>query len=272
MKRFLLAIVCVCFAVSVAQAQTSNQTLLKLKSGVEVRGEIVELIPDVSITLKDANGDLFYYRMDEVARFEMGKQEKSKIRESKGLGNFKGYRGVVDVNWNRGGDGNNKSLHYQQINVSFINGYNFGSYLFIGLGVGVSFSNMNGWCGECYNDDHEQLGDHIDLPIFLHLRSSFLKNRRVSPFVALSAGYNINCKTAYRDGYHATIHDDAGNYFYPAGKFSGVYIEPSLGAEFRINRKHAISLALTLPIVPPTEKTRGRFIMKNVGAKIGYSF
>lgn len=273
MKRFLLSIVCVCFAINIGYAQATDETKLKLKSGVEVRGEIVEMIPDVSITIKNSFGDTFYYRMDEVARIEMGKQEKNKVREARGLGNFKGYRGIVDISYSAGaGDAHahsatpGTSLHQHQMTVSSIHGYNFGSHLYIGIGVGVSFSSL------MYANN--EIREHIDVPVFIHLRSALLKGRRVAPFVALNAGYNINCTSGYYYSNPEAIQDNEGNYYAldNSDKLSGVYIEPTLGAEFRINRKHAISVGLTAPLIFPTEKTKGVFIAKNIGVKIGYSF
>lgn len=250
MKRLLLILTIALFATSVASAQTGEQTTLRLRSGVEITGVIIEHNSDGSVMIQTDNGDKFYYRMDEVA--QIGNKEVKRPADKGSInGNFKGYRGIVEVS-GAGSAGSFDGLISHILSASMINGYSFGSLFYAGIGVGLSLSEDG-----CYS-----------IPIYLHLRSAFLKNTKISPYVSFNIGYAIGCNESL------FVEDYNVNYYYISS--GGFYIEPTFGAEIRLKNKKAVTIGLTMPLIPKVtyggEKYGECRKLLSIGGKIGFSF
>ncbi len=67
MKKLLLAITLV-FIASLAVAQNNYQDVVYLKNGSIVRGIIVEQLPNVSLKIETADGNLFVFQMTEIEK------------------------------------------------------------------------------------------------------------------------------------------------------------------------------------------------------------
>ncbi len=317
MKRLLLGILFV-VSIGVLSAQNNNPdaAIVKLKSGIEVRGVILELVENVSVTIKTDEGDIFVYRISEVSQIERPnavsprveqrqkeaqlklevKTAKKEMREKRALGNFKGYRGIIDVSvgysdgfgWADNTTPNNnyyKPLYGVQTKFSFINGYNAGPGFYVGVGVGVS----------CYfNTDRQYYGSLNDkaygIPLFLHLRTSWAKNCKVSPFLSLSVGYHLDisgtpiciehqCLPYSSDWcsgscnpyvYSTSSYSFEEQCTYRMTKMNKLFVEPSFGLEFRTSRKRAVIVAFTVPM----DFMFGdlQYVSFPLGANIGFSF
>ncbi|MBP3483352.1 MAG: hypothetical protein J6K28_08205 [Alistipes sp.] len=250
MKKFLLLSLLV-FTTSTVFAQEEKTSTVKLKSGISVEGQIVERTSDGSVKVKTKDGDVFVYRANEIGRIETDGEEmrtnpKAEKRAERGLGNFKGYKGIVeiggvyDLSWEGGG-----------VQFTFINGYNFGAHLFAGIGVGVDYMAYSG--GE----------NIINVPVFLNLRAPFLKNTKVSPFFGFSIGYNITVSSNF-----TTLSYDIGGFHYSEGGSSnGVYIEPMIGIDCRIKRKTAFTVGLSGIFIPNADVD-----MAGLALKLGFAF
>ena len=286
-----LFIVCaMLLTTSVLYAQ-ENISVIKLKSGIEIKGTIVEEVPGESVSIRTIEGDVFIYRQSEIARIDnpnlakikaeerkkeveaklaetkakLAKKEESKalaksMRQERALGNFKGYRGFVDVfvGANLGSvPGPYDGGFYTRI--SFINGYNFGPYFYLGVGVGWQRSHVKGW----YSYDYPPYNVY-QVPIFLHIRSSWAKERRVSPYFSLNVGYNLAISKAMYESEYGYL-----DYYKP----NEILIEPSLGIEIRTSRKTAVSVALSAPIGIGVAGGIGlTHPATPLGASVGFSF
>lgn len=251
-KLFLLAVMAM-FVATAVQAQDPETVTLKLKSGVSVTGKIIEESGD-SMKIQTAEGDIFIYRINEISRidgrdsFVAEKEPKKSLSRStgNGYGDFKGYRSIIEFS---GSAGTGSGWGCSRLSLSYVGGYNLGSYFYGGLGLGVAITDL---CCE----------QSIDLPVYIHLRSAFLKGRRVSPYISMNIGYNIALSGGDSDwGYYSDY------YYYEEGSvgYSGFYMEPTIGVEFRLKKKSALMVGLTFPII-----TGGAYI--GIGAKAGFSF
>lgn len=289
MKRILISLFIAITTVAVANAQVATDVIIKLKSGTELRGDIMEEVPGKSITVRTQEGDLFYYSIKEVASIkdpnlaakkkaeeEQQKQDKIDAREQKKetlkikreelmLGNYIGYKGIFEVSaaFDPEYAFSSGDCKYG-LSASFINGVNLGAHCFIGAGVGIEY--------------HEYLGDYtviygyryksayIAVPVFLNVRVPFLKNRRVSPYLSLNVGYSIGLtdKIDYGPEYSEFWGDIVGMYKYTNS--SSMYVEPSIGLDIRIKRKNSIFVAFTVPMYFKNE------FPVLLGAKCGFSF
>ncbi len=241
MKRFLFIMLVALFVGQMSYAQTSDTVTLRLRNGVSVTGQILEESNN-SIKIKTVDGDIFIYRTNEVSRIEGGELSESetlqKMKKNVGnYGKFKGYRSFVDVTTAYSPNADNV-----RVGVTYIGGYNFGSCFFAGVGVGFAA-------------DAIQTVEEFRIPISLHLRSAFLKGRKVSPFLAISGGYEVSLT----------------DYYSNCG-----FIEPTVGAEIRTRKKTAFSVGLTIPVMLDRTSRFGWSYYTStdvyVGVKLGVSF
>lgn len=291
MKRILISLFIAITTVTVANAQVAADVIIKLKSGTELRGDIMEEVPGKSITVRTQEGDLFYYSIKEVAGIkdpnlatkkkaeeEQQKQDKIDAREQKKetlkikreelmLGNYIGYKGIFEVSaafdpyyvfsWDDREYG---------LSASFINGVNLGAHCFIGVGVGIEYHKYVAYNDDGYYPDFLYDSAYIAVPVFLNVRVPFLKNRRVSPYLSLNVGYSIGLtdKIDYGHEYSDFWGGDVGMYKY--ANSSSMYVEPSFGLDIRIKRKNSIFVAFTVPMYFKNEYP------VLLGAKCGFSF
>lgn len=327
MKRLLLLLAVVVLSTISVYAQQNSEVIVTLKGGQEVRGTITEEIPGESITIKTADGDVFIYRNSEIAkihnpnlaaqkiaekqRIEREKAEKkaeakearNALRQELKLGNFKGYRGIIDVGCSFGGDLTMYGYDLDKYDVrrtyritaTIINGVNFGPHLYMGVGTGIEYNTCEcGISGYIPRIDGSQYWDHIghasysaiNIPVFLHVRAAWLKERRVSPYLAFNAGYSFAATQHYADRIVLILNEYYNEYYeeydeeYDATletykvNGSAIYLEPSFGFEFRIKQKSAISASFVAPIYIRKEATCGEHSGFNIslGCKLGFSF
>ena len=175
----LLLAVCGLLVPSAMRAQDAAPapSIIRLHNGTEITGT-VERQPDGSLRVTDQAGDMFVFSPDEVLRItsEDGVGAKSK-GETK-----KGYMGLVELGmgsstWTGGFAGT----------VDVVNGYRFSPYFYLGVGVSFRLSTLEKYYPSRYIYTYTSSG----LPLYLHMRSSFLGNgRRASPYAAVSFGYD----------------------------------------------------------------------------------
>lgn len=104
------------------------------------------------------------------------------------------------------------------VGVDIINGYRPSPYFFIGLGVGARYVCK----GPAYDSEEFQF------PVYCDVRVSLMDySDKVSPFIGFKAG--------------AIIFGNSFDYMYG---HAGVLIEPAVGLEIRLPRKHALWVAL----------------------------
>lgn len=196
MKHLLLTLCAiVCFALS-AHAQ-NYEDVVYLKNGSIIRGIIVEQVPNESIKIETRDGNLFFYRIDEIQK--MTKEvpygyRKKQSYNSRSFNKPKGYFGLIEaalplfIGYDNG----------LSMGFNIINGYRVCPQFAVGGGVGV--------LGDFFWGD-------FTVPIFLHLRSDFL-DRKTSPYLAFNVGYNIPV----------------------FGVYDGVFFAPSLGVSYNVGR------------------------------------
>ena len=192
----------------------------------------MERLPNGSVRVTDPAGDMFVFSTDEVASImtPQQKQEQQKKEDRAERRTERGYFGVVEGSIGYSLDGEDLAA-----SVGIINGYKISPFLYVGLGVDFGTTSIWHWNGYDYEGFY---ASHIILPIYAHVRYSILGRKRVSPFIAFNAGYDV-----------------LGN--------AGLLIEPSAGVEVK-SRKGAWWISADFPFY-----TEG-FI--DLRLKVGYSF
>ena len=84
MKKALLTLTLMLVASVTTFAQTTKDVVY-LKDGNVIRGQLVEIIPNKQVKIKTADGSLFVYNTNDVARIENAEiAKKEKKSEKKG--------------------------------------------------------------------------------------------------------------------------------------------------------------------------------------------
>lgn len=280
MKRILFTLLILFATVSIANAQVMTDVIIKLKSGIELRGDIMEEVPGESITVRTPEGDLFYYSFDEVASIKdpnsaskkraeeqrlkqekinarlQAKEDRRNKREELSLGNYVGYKGILDFSGGCLFYDYNEGIY---LGASFINGVNLGAHFSIGIGVGIDYRSRY-YYGDSWDHDIYEYTD-LNVPVFLNLRIPFAKNRRVSPYLAANVGYSFNVWSGYQ------LDENKNNV---CGGHSYIYFEPSFGLDFRIKRHSSFFIAISSPLNFCHKDNKLQ--QSAVGAKLGFTF
>lgn len=258
MRKLFFVLVLSVFTAMTVSAQESETVTLKLKNGISVTGQIIEKTGEI-FKVKTAEGDVFIYRTSEISRIEEqdsldSEREPKRLKGNRPIYFKKGYRSFIE--FSGCGALSDESFMGSRVSLTYVGGYNISPYFYFGLGTGVALTGLNANART------------LDIPIYLHIRSAFLKRCKVSPFISLSAGYNISV-------IEGLIYDYNG-YYQGGSNFSSVYIEPTLGAEIRFNQKRAIIIGLTFPIMPSEVTANSDYTLGTaflgIGGKVAFSF
>ena len=162
----------------------------------------------------------------EIAAANKEKRDALKMEIAK---HIKGYESYVNVSYNM--MSNNESY----AGVDYIGGYRINNNFFLGAGVGAN--------AQIIEPPYNRLGPIVIeesvvlshgafyFPVYAHFRAQLL-NRRCTPFLALSTGYNISLPDSF------DLELTSINY-----NPSGVFINPQVGVTYRIKPKLSIYCA-----------------------------
>ena len=167
---------------------------------------------------------------EEAAKAALTERQKKYAKQQSGFGSLVDILGF----WgSKGADG----LGYtnSRFSATYTAGYRFNNQIFLGLGTGIT---LNGGKGDSYRSviSYEDPSPFlnptlISIPVFAYFKVN-LVNKRVSPFVALSAGGNFSKKQ--------TLHLDLCDVQYNT---MGIFVDPQLGLNFRTSVKTSLYLA-----------------------------
>lgn len=232
MKKFCIILSMLLF--SIAMSAQEPQVVI-LNDGTVIKGNI-EQLPDGGARVTNEYGDTFEYTSEEIRYIgkELSRRRLQKLQaissdsqasqpaKRQYFDSMRGYRLFLEGGIGIGGYtsyssyttsyGNSYSSYDESYSVvsplftvDVINGYSFSQYIYVGGGIGLSYSSS------------------LYIPIYAHARSVFLKTR-VSPFAYLSIGGAIDClDTAY----------------------SGLYFDTGVGILIRSSKKHEYWISIS---------------------------
>jgi len=218
MKKFIalfnILVVAIIFSTS-AFAQNLMEDVVYLKNGNIYRGLIIEQIPNVNLKIRTVGGNVFAVNISDVAK--MTKEEpvdgilstsvgkKPVVKKEKPKYEFtprtKGYFFQSQL-----------LLEAVQGGIRIINGYKFGRFGYLGIGVGfdnVLASVTSSTFGQ-YGSGIEGNYQGVYLPLYLFHQGDIL-NTQITPFYTVEAGYAMalvngplgifdNSYSPYREG------------------------------------------------------------------------
>ena len=196
-------------------------------SGLRCSGDIWGYghIPDIQSTWareKQAEAERIAKEKAEIAAAKKKKRDALRIECTKPI---KGYESFVSIS-------NSMTNNESFIGADYIGGYRFNNIFFLGAGVGANMRLTTPISQIQINEALELSHGALYFPAYAHFRAQLL-NRRCTPFLALSAGYNISLPQSFdleliRFNYNA----------------SGAFVNPQFGVTYRIKPKLGIYCAM----------------------------
>lgn len=221
----------------VASQQDIYKTVY-LKNGTEIKGTVTE--EDGMIKVVSVSGDVFYFSKEEIREIDdptkavMRQRERDSIqsarlqkKEFRRANRLSGYFLSLDFGSTLTPS---SALYSKMASAAIINGYRLCNWF--QAGVGLEYAHYN------YRPSFD---------IYLHLKSPFLGRKKVSPYISEDLGYRA---------------DLGGNSI-----FSGILSTTSLGVQFNINDRNAISLGVVYSLTAyESDKWH------SLGLKLAYTF
>jgi len=168
-----------------AQITTSAKEVIYLKNGSIIKGDIVEIIPNKTLTVETADGSSFVCNYDDIDKITREKTENNEVKatpepkQGNKLSPLKrGYSGDVSSGFFAG--------EVWGADILTTHGFRFNPNLFIGLGTGVRFSDY------AYT---------VSIPVFVDFRYDVLKYK-ISPFIAVKSGVSIDLEHTIATGFY----------------------------------------------------------------------
>ncbi len=187
-----------------------------LKNGSIIRGVIIEQVPNSSLKIQTADGNIFVFSMAEVEKItkEATLANPSKYEKpGKTKSRLKGYKGFIETGYVF----DVSDYNTNRFALSTTHGYQFNDYLFAGGGLGINlYSDLNDNWNDNWNDDLSN--SSYSIPMYFTFRANFTKNR-ITPFADINTGYT-------------------------AGDIQGAFVTIGIGVRFSLAKKMAINLKL----------------------------
>ena len=164
---------------------SSAKEVVYLKNGSIIKGDIVEIIPNKTLTVETADGSSFVCNYDDIDKITREKTENNEVKAKKSEDNEalatpkikdnssplkRGYSAQINS------DIFANSLTCGPV-ITTVHGFRFNPKISIGLGTGIRF--------DPYNEDYDYA-----IPVFANVRYDIL-NRKISPFMAANSGIAI---------------------------------------------------------------------------------
>ncbi|MCF8256967.1 MAG: hypothetical protein K9J06_05415 [Flavobacteriales bacterium] len=192
LKRILIGIALILSPV-ILMAQTGMEDVVYLKNGSIYRGIIIEQVPNVSLKIETAGGNVFAVQMSEVEkiakeRLAVHSAEQHTPQCGHGMPTW-GQRDTTFVARRRGFFFQSQILvENTQGGVRLIGGYKLGRFGQLGIGVGFDrvFSSP---ANEKLNGLNEKSLAGLYLPLYLYHSRDMFSNRRFTPTMAAEVGY-----------------------------------------------------------------------------------
>ena len=182
MKAHFIALILFILLSLAASAQADREDVIYLKNGSIYRGTIIEQIPGVSYKIEIAGGSVIVIKAEDVEKI---------TKEAKTAGEYSGPyyneprlrpKPVYEYKFRPKGYFFQAQVELQALEMGFrlVNGYKFGRFGYLGLGLG-----LDGMILDIYGHTNYS---GVYFPFYVHYGGTILKTQ-ISPFYSIEAGY-----------------------------------------------------------------------------------
>lgn len=184
-KRLYLVITLLLFGTVLFAQQAGTETIY-LKNGTIVSGNIIEMVPNVSYTIKTADGNIFVFEIADILKISYGQANSAakadKTKAEAGESTFTvGYHGIVEAGFGVGMG----SYGLDMFKLDFVNGHRFDEHLFVGGGIGLR---------QPFD------GDLSFIPIFINGRYNLDPKANITPIGSINLGVAFNTSDGLNEG------------------------------------------------------------------------
>jgi hypothetical protein len=218
------------------------EDVVYLKNGGVTRGELLEIVPGITIKIRTVDRNIFVYNFDEVLKVvkEPIPIQKDPVKEpvqvvdntpipienkaSSIVYKQEGFHNITKFG----------PLGLSGYSINFINGYQFNPHLLLGLGVGLDvYKGL-----EEVNLDFANSTTDYFLPIYVDFRYHVSKSRATF-FMFMNMGYSVYLDG---DGRVPVINNSTSYYSYEIPDDGGTFFCPGIGCKVFLNKKVGVLL------------------------------
>jgi len=233
----------------IAFAQQNMEDVVYLKNGNIYRGLIIEQVPGETLKIQTVGGNVFTVVVTDIAKIT----KENKVADEQPAPRDYERGNMHSGNYYHSKDSARRQYQFRkkgyffqgqlllenlQGGVRIVNGYKFGRFGYIGIGIGIDmlgntpFTSVSSNGGPSFNSNDIS---GVYLPLYLYYEGDILK-KRITPFYTLEAGYCLSPGGG--------MPFDMGNNFSErrGGAMGGV----GFGAKFNTRRKVNFSLLANL--------------------------
>lgn len=238
MKKIFITFTLLIAVIVSASAQEVMQDVVYLKNGNVIRGTIIEYVVGGKIKIKTADGSTINHSIDEITKFgreeikngaiqqsenavvavapvyvpqsSSGYQKATRTKTSTSNDDFKRFNSSIEL-------GSGFADYLTTFSLDYVARFNLIPQFSIGVGAGLSST---------FTKDYWE-SPAIGVPVFLSLRSAFLKSK-VSPYVGVDFG---------GVGLFPT-NEGAGDASYE------FYLNPTVGVQFKMPKNKSVYLGV----------------------------
>lgn len=191
MTKALFTFIAAIFLTISSFAQGNMEDVVYLKDGSIYRGQIQELIPNQSLKIELLGGSIIVLQMNDVTKIT--KEAKTQSTYMASDRKYEAYAYKSDST-RKAFTPRKKGYFFQsqllfenlQGGLRIINGYKFGRFGYLGIGVGVDFLLKDNFVINQTGPAYANLTG-VYLPLFLYHQGDIL-NKKITPFYTVEAG------------------------------------------------------------------------------------
>lgn len=214
MKRLfsLIVILLVLPWIPVTVSGQEYEYVIFKNNGSFIRGNVIGQDADSSLRIRTRDGKVFDVDFADIARIVRETAAPDSVAYMSSdfprprFNKPKGYFGLMQISEASVG----AVFAATRYALTIVNGYRIMPQFAVGVGTGIAYC-------KGYKE--------FTVPVFIHLRSDFL-DRKVSPYVAVNAGYNISFK----------------------GMASGISLQPGAGVSFNVGSRYRMTAGMDIPV------------------------
>lgn len=191
MKKVLFTFIAAIFLSLSIIAQSNMEDVVYLKDGSIYRGQIQELVPNQTLKIQLLGGSLIVLQMNEVTKVTKETKLQSNVGFDRTSDSYYGYN---SDSARKAFTPRKKGYFFQsqllfenlQGGVRIINGYKFGRFGYLGIGVGLDFLLKDNFVINQTGPGNASLTG-VYMPLFLYHQGDIL-NKKITPFYTVEAG------------------------------------------------------------------------------------
>lgn len=177
-------------------AQSNVEDVVYLKDGSIYRGQIQEIIPNQSLKIELLGGSIIALQMNDVTKITKETKAQQNIGFDRKASNYQSYKTDTarkQFQFRKKGYFFQSQLMLEnlQIGARVINGYKFGRFGYLGIGVGLDMLLQDNFVIAHSGGHHRGNLQGVYMPLFLYHQGDILK-KRITPFYTVEAGVAVS--------------------------------------------------------------------------------